>query len=59
MVRSLLEPSKDIDEKFQSQVFVLATGKVLSGLVKRIDKSATVYSIQDVETLKAAIAALA
>jgi [acyl-carrier-protein] S-malonyltransferase len=34
-------------------------GKVLGGLIKRIDKTATVHSVQDIESLKAAAAALA
>ena len=33
-------------------------GKVLAGLIKRIDKDATVSSIQDVATLEKAVAAL-
>jgi putative heme-binding domain-containing protein len=33
ILRSLLEPSKDIDEKYQSQVFELVSGKVVTGMI--------------------------
>jgi [acyl-carrier-protein] S-malonyltransferase len=33
-------------------------GKVLSGLIKRIDRTAEVYNVQDVDTLKSAASAL-
>ena len=33
ILESILNPSKDIDKKFQSQVFVLDTGKVITGMV--------------------------
>ena len=33
ILRSILEPSKDIDEKFQSYVFQLDTGKTLTGMI--------------------------
>ena len=33
ILRSLLEPSAKIDEKFQTQVFALKSGKVVTGLV--------------------------
>jgi [acyl-carrier-protein] S-malonyltransferase len=36
----------------------LGPGRVLAGLIRRIDTSATVHSIQDVGTLQAAVAAL-
>ena len=33
ILRSLIEPSKDIDEKFQSWSFVLDSGKVVTGMI--------------------------
>jgi putative heme-binding domain-containing protein len=33
ILRSLVEPSKDIDEKFQSTTFVLDSGKVVVGMI--------------------------
>ncbi|MDP6443973.1 MAG: PA14 domain-containing protein, partial [Pirellulaceae bacterium] len=33
ILRSLVEPSKDIDEKFQSYSFVLASGKIVTGMI--------------------------
>ena len=33
LLRSILEPSKDIAEKFQSNAFVLNSGKVVTGLI--------------------------
>ncbi len=33
ILRSLLDPSKDIDEKFQSSAFQLDSGKVLTGMI--------------------------
>ena len=33
VLRSILEPSKDIDEKFQSNIFVLDDGRTLTGMV--------------------------
>lgn len=33
ILRSILEPSKDIDEKFQSNIFVLDDGRTLTGMV--------------------------
>jgi putative heme-binding domain-containing protein len=33
LLRSMLEPSKEIDEKFQSYTFVLDSGKVVTGLI--------------------------
>ncbi len=33
-------------------------GKTLAGLIKRIDKTVTVYSVQDTDTLEAAVAAI-
>ena len=33
ILRSILEPSKEIAEKYQSNVFVLASGKVVTGMV--------------------------
>ncbi len=33
ILRSLLQPSKDIDEKYQSQIFELESGKVVTGMV--------------------------
>jgi putative heme-binding domain-containing protein len=39
ILRSLLEPSKDIDEKFQSYTVVLDSGQVLTGMI--VEESAT------------------
>ena len=36
----------------------LGPGKVLAGLMSRIDKSVTVLSVEDVESLEAAVEAL-
>ena len=33
MLRSMLEPSKDIDEKYLSYTFVLDSGKVITGMI--------------------------
>ncbi|MCA9076411.1 MAG: c-type cytochrome [Planctomycetaceae bacterium] len=33
VLRSMVEPSKDIDEKFQSQTFVLDSGQLVTGMV--------------------------
>jgi putative heme-binding domain-containing protein len=33
ILESILNPSKDIDKKFQSQVFVLDSGKVITGMI--------------------------
>ena len=43
ILRSLLEPSKDIDEKYQSNSFVLTSGKVLTGMV--VEETADVVKI--------------
>lgn len=39
ILRSLVEPSKDIDEKFQSTTFVLDSGKVLVGMIVEEDEN--------------------
>lgn len=33
ILRSILEPSKDIDEKFASNIFLMDTGKTLTGMI--------------------------
>ncbi|HCS55310.1 MAG TPA: dehydrogenase, partial [Planctomycetaceae bacterium] len=33
LLRSLIEPSKEIEEKYQSNTFVLASGKVVTGMI--------------------------
>jgi len=33
ILESILNPSKDIDKKFQSQVFVLDSGKIITGMI--------------------------
>ncbi len=33
LLRSILEPSKEINEKFQSHIFVLDSGKVVTGMI--------------------------
>jgi putative heme-binding domain-containing protein len=33
LLRSLIEPSKDIDEKFQSYTLVLGSGKIVTGMI--------------------------
>ena len=33
ILRSILEPSKDIEEKFQSYTFLLASGKIVTGMI--------------------------
>ncbi|MAG92417.1 MAG: dehydrogenase [Planctomycetaceae bacterium] len=33
LLQSILEPSKDIDEKFQSYAFAMDTGKIITGMV--------------------------
>ena len=33
ILRSLIDPSKDIDDKYRSQTFVLSSGKVVTGMV--------------------------
>ena len=39
ILRSLLEPSKDIDEKYQSSSFVMDSGKIITGMVTKEDAS--------------------
>jgi putative heme-binding domain-containing protein len=46
ILRSLLEPSKDIDEKFQSYSFVLESGKVITGMIVE-EKPNTVQIVID------------
>lgn len=43
ILRSLLEPSKEIDEKYQSQVFELVSGKIITGMV--VDETGDVVKI--------------
>jgi putative heme-binding domain-containing protein len=43
ILRSLIEPSKDIDDKYRSQTFVLASGKVLTGMI--MDETSEVIRI--------------
>jgi putative heme-binding domain-containing protein len=33
ILRSLLEPSKDIDEKYQSHLFILDSGRIVTGMI--------------------------
>lgn len=45
ILRSLLEPSKDIEEKYQSYTFALNSGKVITGMiVKETPKQVTVLT---------------
>jgi putative heme-binding domain-containing protein len=37
ILRSLIEPSKDIDEKYQSYSFVMDTGKIVTGMIVKED----------------------
>ncbi len=46
ILRSLLEPSKDIDEKFYSYTFVLVSGKTITGMVTK-ETPATVEVVID------------
>ncbi len=43
ILRSLVEPSKEIDEKFQSHVFVLESGEFITGMI--VEETATEFKI--------------
>jgi len=62
ILMSILEPSKDIEEKYQSYTFVLDSGKTVTGMITKEDKeavhvvvdplakdSATVVPVADIE----------
>jgi len=43
ILRSLLEPSKDIDKKYQSYAFILESGKVITGMV--VEETSSVVKV--------------
>ena len=46
ILRSILEPSKDIDQKFQSHTFLLASGKIATGMIVE-DKPDEIHIVID------------
>ncbi|MBC8351073.1 MAG: c-type cytochrome [Planctomycetes bacterium] len=46
LLQSVIDPSKDIDEKFQSHTFLLASGKIITGMIVE-DNADTVHVVID------------
>lgn len=46
ILQSILEPSKDIDQKFQSYTFLLASGKIITGMIVE-DKPDEIHVVID------------